>query len=259
MPFNVEYIIRAWDKTRDGLAAKTAAIKNAINGMNGAQYLVSAADHGSETLFPKLAGLSVGPLRTSEALRGNTLSRRRAAVQRHVHRPSRQAEAIYDGTQRNLVGVTTFSGSQGNETPQHAVLLGMSGAGKSVTVCDLLSQTEAFFDYTVIIEEGLSYEIYTRTVEPNARPIIIQPDGDLTINYLDTHGLPLTAEHLSSAMALVAKIARRQQQTRTNSSRAKRRSRNTSSCFTTTSSRNGADETPTAFSKSPATPAYLRS
>jgi hypothetical protein len=59
----------------------------------------------------------------------------------------------------------------------------------------------------VIIEEGLSYEIYTRTVEPNARPIIIQPDGDLTINYLDTHGLPLTAEHLASAMALVAKIA----------------------------------------------------
>jgi hypothetical protein len=48
--------------------------------------------------------------------------------------------------------------------------------------------------------------IYTRTVEPNARPIILQPDGDLTLNYLDTHGLPLTAEHLSSAMALVAAI-----------------------------------------------------
>jgi hypothetical protein len=104
------------------------------------------------------------------------------------------------------VGVTTFAGSEGNETPQHAVLLGMSGAGKSVTVCDLLSQTEGFYDYTVIIEEGLSYEAYTRTVAPDARPIIIQPDGDLTINYLDTHGLPLTAEHLSSAMALVARL-----------------------------------------------------
>lgn len=45
----------------------------------------------------------------------------------------------------------------------------MSGAGKSVTVCDLLSQTEEFYDYTVIIEEGLSYEVYTRTVEPDAR------------------------------------------------------------------------------------------
>src|SRR5260370_36744704 len=83
----------------------------------------------------------------------------------------------------------------------------MSGPGKSGTGWDLLSQTEAFYDYTVIIEEGVSYEIYTRTVEPNARSIIIQPDGDLTINYLDTHRLPLTAEQLASAMALVAKIA----------------------------------------------------
>jgi type IV secretory pathway VirB4 component len=83
------------------------------------------------------------------------------------------AEAIYDGPQDNLVGIETFSGSEDNKTPQHAVLLGMSGAGKSVTVCDLLSQTEGYFGYTVIIEEGLSYGIYTATVEEGARPIII--------------------------------------------------------------------------------------
>ena len=82
----------------------------------------------------------------------------------------------------------------------------MSGAGKSVTVCDLLSQTEGYFGYTVIIEEGLSYGIYTATVEEGARPIIIHPDGDLTINYLDTKGLPLTPDHLSAATALVARM-----------------------------------------------------
>ena len=43
---------------------------------------------------------------------------------------------------------------------------------------DLLTQTEGYFAYTVIIEEGLSYGIYTQTVEENARPIIIHPDGD---------------------------------------------------------------------------------
>ena len=69
----------------------------------------------------------------------------------------------------------------------------ISGAGKSVTVCDLLTQTEGYFAYTVIIEEG-------------ARPIIIHPDGDLTINYLDTKGLPLTPDHLSAATALVARM-----------------------------------------------------
>jgi hypothetical protein len=58
----------------------------------------------------------------------------------------------------------------------------------------------------IIIEEGLSYGIYTATVEEGARPIIIHPDGDLTINYLDTKGLPLTPDHLSAATALVARM-----------------------------------------------------
>jgi hypothetical protein len=102
------------------------------------------------------------------------------------------AEAIYDGPNSNLIGVQTFSGSGDNQAPQQAVLLGMSGSGKSVTVCDLLTQTEGYFGYTVIIEEGLSYGIYTATVQEGARPIIIHPDGDLTINYLDTKGLPLS-------------------------------------------------------------------
>jgi type IV secretion system protein TrbE len=208
LPFNVEYIIRAWDETREGLSVKTAAIKNAINGMNGAQYLACALPTTAKKLFyQSWPGCPWGryPHRKlyAETRYLADLLPFSATFTGHLE----QAEALYEGTQRNLVGVTTFSGSEGNETPQHAVLLGMSGAGKSVTVCDLLSQTEAFYDYTVIIEEGLSYEIYTRTIEPNARPIIIQPDGDLTINYLDTHGLPLTAEHLASAMALVAKIA----------------------------------------------------
>ena len=207
-PFNIEYIIRAWDQTREGLAVKMAAIKNAINGMNGAQYLECALPTtAKKLLYQSWPGYPWGryPHRKiyAETRYLADVLPFSATFTGHLE----QAEALYEGTQRNLVGVTTFAGSGGSETPQHAVLLGMSGAGKSVTVCDLLSQTEAFYDYTVIIEEGLSYEIYTRTVEPTARPIIIQPDGDLTINYLDTHGLPLTAEQLASAMALVAKIA----------------------------------------------------
>lgn len=207
MPFNAEYIVRAWDATREGLAAKMAAIKNAINGMNGAQYLACALPTTARKLFfQSWPGWTWGryphrKLYAETRYLADVLPFSATFTGHLAH-----AEALYEGPQRNLVGVTTFSGYGGNPTPQHAVLLGMSGAGKSVTVCDLLSQTEAFYDYTVIIEEGLSYEQYTRTVEPNARPIILQPDGDLTINYLDTHGLPLTAEHLSSAMALVATI-----------------------------------------------------
>jgi len=206
-PFHVEYIVRIWDKTREGLSAKTAAIKNAINSMNGAQYLECLLPTTAQKLFfQSWPGHPWGHYPHCRLYAETRYLADMLPFSATFTGHLATAEALYDGASSNLVGVTTFAGSSGNETPQHAVLLGMSGAGKSVTVCDLLSQTECFYDYTVIVEEGLSYEIYTRTIAPDARPIIIQPDGDLTINYLDTHGLPLTAEHLSSATALVAKL-----------------------------------------------------
>jgi len=48
----------------------------------------------------------------------------------------KEAEAIYDGTNGNLVGARTFVGG----SPQHAVLLGMTGVGKSHFMDDLLAQ-----------------------------------------------------------------------------------------------------------------------
>jgi hypothetical protein len=69
---------------------------------------------------------------------------------------------------------------------------------------DLLLQTAAFFDYSVIIEEGLSYRPFTEAL--GETPIIVHPDAALTINYLDTQGLPLTQLHLASAVALLTRM-----------------------------------------------------
>ena len=207
LPFHVQFVVRAWDRTKDGLTAKLGAIKNAIHGMNSAQYFQCTLPTTSKNVFFQTwPGWTWGGYAHRKLYGENRYVADMLPFSATFTGHLGTAEAIYDGPMRNLIGVKTFSGTDGVATPQHAVLLGMSGAGKSVTVCDLLSQTEANFAYTVIIEEGLSYEIYTRTVAPDARPIIIQTDGDLTINYLDTHGLPLTAEHLSSAMALVGRL-----------------------------------------------------
>ena len=144
-----------------------------------------------------MARLDVGPLRASQALRRASLladmlpfSARSPDISERPRRSTMDRSAISSASKPSPARTAT----QRRSTP---CLLGMSGAGKSVTVCDLLSQTEGYFAYTVIIEEGLSYGIYTQTVEPNARPIIIHPDGDLTINYLDTKGLPLTPSTIS--------------------------------------------------------------
>jgi hypothetical protein len=69
---------------------------------------------------------------------------------------------------------------------------------------DFLEQTAAYYHYTVLIEEGLSYEAFTRAL--GERPITLHPDGDLTINYFDTGGLPLGQLQLATAVALVARM-----------------------------------------------------
>lgn len=69
---------------------------------------------------------------------------------------------------------------------------------------DLLTQTQAGYDYTVIIEEGLSYKKFTESL--GGQPILIHPDGELTINYLDTQGLPFNQLQIASAVALVSKM-----------------------------------------------------
>jgi len=208
LPFNALFAVRVWDQTKAGLSAKTTAIKNAINSMNSAQYFESGLPGTTKKLFFQTwPGWLWGRYDHRKLYAEHQYLADMLPVNATFTGHLETAEAIYDGGASNLVGIKTFSGAAGEQTPQHAVLLGMSGTGKSVTMCDLLSQTELYYDYTVIIEEGLSYGIYTKTVDAKAEPIILQPDGSLTINYLDTSGLPLTPLHLSTATALVARMA----------------------------------------------------
>jgi hypothetical protein len=207
IPFNALFVVRVWDKSKEGLSAKASALKNAIQSMNAAQYFEANVPTTSRNLFFQTwPGWTWGRYTHRKLYAEHRYLADMVPLTSTFTGHLATAEAIYDGPAHNLIGIQTFSGSADNKSPQHAVLLGMSGAGKSVTMCDLLSQTEGYFAYTVIIEEGLSYGIYTATVEEGARPIIIHPDGDLTINYLDTKGLPLTPDHLSAATALVARM-----------------------------------------------------
>ena len=202
-PFYVTYIIRVWDESETGLSAKCAALKNAIENLGGAQhYECSLPSTAKKLFFASWPGWTGSPYKHRALYAEDTyladLLPFSATFTGHLS----EAEAIYDGAQGNLVGLRTFLGTP--PTPQHAVLLGATGAGKSVTMCDLLSQTAAYFHHSVFIEEGLSYADFTKAM--GETPIIVHPDGDLTINYFDTGRLPLNHLHLASAAALVSRM-----------------------------------------------------
>ena len=56
------------------------------------------------------------------------------------------------------------------------------------------------FGFIVIVEEGLSHAVLTQT--QGCEPIIVNPNGNLTINYLDTCEPPLSPMHLAFSAGL---------------------------------------------------------
>jgi hypothetical protein len=202
-PYVVTYIIRVWDETEQGLAAKCGAIKNAINGMAGAQYYECSRPSTAKKLF-----FASWPGWTNSRYKHRSLYAEDAYLADMLPFSATftghlaEAEAIFEGSQKNLVGLRTFLGTP--PSPQHMLLCGATGAGKSRTMLSFLWQTAGRFAYTVLIEEGLSYESFTKGL--GERPIILHPDGDLTINYFDTDGMPLGQLQLATAVALVARM-----------------------------------------------------
>jgi len=203
VPLLYDYVVHVWDPTEDGLISKTRQIEAAFGQMEDAQCWTSNISSAATTKniwFQTWPGWLWGKY-THHADSGldewlADMLPFSSTFTGHL----KDAEALYDGSNRNLIGVRNFLSG----TPQLAVLLGMTRAGKSAFMCDLLSQTDPYYDFTLIVEEGLSYGIWTQA--QGHTPIVIQPDGDLTLNYLDTQGAPLTNLQITTVAALVAKM-----------------------------------------------------
>lgn len=108
-------------------------------------------------------------------------------------------EAFFDGANNNIIGLTTFVGKKGSMRPEHGVLIGGSGSGKSVLTIDLALQISGFSDFIAIVEDGESWINFTRLL--GSEPVYITPTGDLTFNYLDPKGLPYSPNHVGEAVA----------------------------------------------------------
>lgn len=209
-PFESLMTINVWAKSYEELDQKLNAIKNAVNSMNGAQTYEPALAATTKKLWyqtwPGWAGTYTNYSLYSENNYLADLIPFSSSFTGFLD----TAEALYDGTNGNLVGVCTFR----EGTPQHGVLLGMSGAGKSVFMEDLLSQTEPYYGYTVIIEEGNSHGVYAKTFSYKDRrgdlqwckTINIKPDSNLTVNLFDTQGAPLNPGHAAILVALTARM-----------------------------------------------------
>ncbi len=206
VPYRMHLIVRVWDRNPDNCASKLSAIKNSILKLGGAQAyeptLPTSVRNYWQLCMPgwTWANYNDFKLYVEDVNLADLLP-----VSSTPTGDLAEAEAIYDGPRGALVGTTTFVGVKGAMRPEHGIMFGASGAGKSVFTIDLLTQTAPYYDYTAIVEEGLSYNLFTRLY--GCKPIIVQPNGNLTFNYFDTRGLPLTSDQLGGATAIAHLMA----------------------------------------------------
>jgi type IV secretory pathway VirB4 component len=183
------------------LREKVAAVQAAVNAMDGAQSFECAlATTAKKLFFSSWPGWTHSSYHHRELYAEDTYLADLLPFSATFVGALDQAEALYDGSHGNLVGVSAAVGG----SPQHAVLIGMTGAGKSAFIEDLLFQTADHFSHSLLIEEGFSYKRFTEAM--GETPIVIHPDAALTLNYLDTQRLPLTQLHLATAVALLARM-----------------------------------------------------
>ncbi|MES2571224.1 MAG: hypothetical protein V4710_14360, partial [Verrucomicrobiota bacterium] len=199
-PLNALYVVRVWDASQEGLLGKVNAVRTALADMGMQAYHVTRSSTAQNIFFQTWPGAVESKYRGWDLYGNNLILACNLPFSSTFTGHLEEAEAIYNGAVNNLVGIRAFVGLQ----PQHAIIFGGTGSGKSVFLCDMLSQTEHRFGKTVLIEEGLSYGIYTKL--HGCDPIIIQPNGELSLNYLDTQGLPLSPEQTALGSALCLRM-----------------------------------------------------
>ncbi|MEI8341553.1 MAG: hypothetical protein WCH43_08485 [Verrucomicrobiota bacterium] len=208
VPFSVQIIIRVWDETQHGLQAKIGNLKSAVTRMQLAKTYSPVFPPSARNYFrASFPGWCWDVCKDFFHLVGDAPLANLLPISGSP--ALGDAEALYDGENGNVIGINTFLGEDGSESPQHALVCGRTGSGKSCMVIDLLTQTSPGYSFTAIVDNGLSYQTFARTVDPNCEPLIVKPNGMVTFNYLDTQYEPLSPEHIADAVTVAHQMAGR--------------------------------------------------
>ena len=200
---NVFFVLRLWHRDADALISRASIARNAFSSMAGATcHYATNAETARQLWYQTWPGWTFGTYRGYDLPTDDQTAAELLPWSATFTGRLEGAEALYDSPKGGLVGITTQVG----QVPQHMLIFGIVGAGKSIFLTDLWAQTAHNFGYILVVEEGLSHGTTVQTA--GAHPIVITPGGTTTINYLDTCGLPLTSEHSGTAVALCLQMLR---------------------------------------------------
>ena len=203
LPMNVFLALRLWHKDASTLVSRASIAKNAFISMAGATaHYCSNAETARQIWFNCWPGWTFSSYRGFDLACDDHTAAELLPWSASFTGRLDGAEALYDSARGGLVGVSTQVGG----VPQAALIFGQVGSGKSLWLTDLLAQIGHLFKYVLIVEEGLSHAVTAATL--GGSPIVLSPNGSVTINYLGCDGIPLTNEQLGGAVALCLQMLR---------------------------------------------------
>lgn len=197
IPFSLLFVVRVWADTPEAIAARALAMRTALQGVDGAEFMQVANPTQARSLFYEtLPGYLGGTYRGWDIYAENHNLADLLPVSSTFTGHLDEAQALYDSPGRGLVGLRLVTRSG---TPQHSIAVGVNGSGKSAFLMDLMSQSDCDWAYRFYQEEGLAF--VTQAQLCGMRSLVLRESGDCTLNPFDTLGLPLTS-------ATVARVVR---------------------------------------------------
>lgn len=202
IPFNLLFVVRVWADTADGIAAKSLAMRTALQGIDGAEFMqVSNSAQARHLFYETLPGNLGGTYRGWDIYVENHNLADLMPISSTFTGHLAEAQALYDSPGKSVVGVRLVTP---NGTPQHSIVVGVNGSGKSALLMDLMSQTDCDWSYRFYQEEGMAF--VTQAQLCGMRSLVLRESGDCTLNPFDTLGLPLTSATIARVVRTCMKL-----------------------------------------------------
>lgn len=202
-PFWGELLIHTWAKTSEEMRSQAGAMEHALQAC-GVQYFSPTLPTTHHRLFGQMwPGYPFGSYPHYRLYAESTFIPDLLLLRPSFTGYLEEAEALYEGVDGCPVGLrTNASGS-----PQHMLVFGGTGSGKSMFLQDFITQVWNSLGLLFLVDYGGSYEVLVRALDPTCQILDLRPNASFIHNYLGAQGLPLTSEFLGGAAAIVSLMA----------------------------------------------------
>lgn len=203
LPMKCLTVLRVWDTTEDGLWGRCQAVQSALAGLGFHYRQINDRITALRMFCETLPGWTGSEYRGWD-VRVSTLNLRDLLpVSSTFTGALDSADALFHGRQGGVVGLRGWV----TDTPQHTIITGTRGSGKTVGAIDLASQTDLMASFTGIVDQGLAWADYA-ALNGYTR-LVIRPESDFTWNYFDTGRAPMNNAVRSDAASLCLRMVGR--------------------------------------------------